>query len=165
MQVLSVDQLVGKTFGEYKIERLLGDGKSSAVYLGRQQTHDNAVLITTFILPDTFSAQERERFMARFEQEGSALVKLRHPHILPTYAVSEQLGYPYLATSFVQASSLAHILKCQSRFVPQQTVGLLQQIAAGLDYAHDNGVMHGTLSPAHIYVSSDQGMEGIQVAG
>ena len=165
MQVLSVDQLVGKTFGEYQIERLLGDGKSSAVYLARQQTHANAALITTFILPETFSAQARERFMARFEQEGSALVKLRHPHILPTYAVSEQFGYPYLVTSFVQGSSLAHMLKRKPRLVPEYTAGLLKQIAAGLDYAHGNGVMHGTLSPAHIYVSSEQGKEGIQVAG
>ncbi len=165
MQVLSVDQLVGKTFGEYQIERLLGDGKSSAVYLARQQTHANAVLITTFILPETFSAQARERFMARFEQEGSALVKLRHPHILPTYAVGGQFGYPYLVTSFVQGSSLAHMLKRKPRLVPKHTAGLLKQVSAGLDYAHGNGVMHGTLSPAHIYVSSEQGMEGIQVAG
>lgn len=54
------------------------------------------------------------------------------------------------------------MLKRQSRFVPEQTVGLLKQIAAGLDYAHGNGVMHGTLSPAHILVSSEQ---GIQMAG
>ena len=134
MQVLSVDQLVGKTFGEYQIERLLGDGKSSAVYLARQQTLANAVLITTFILPETFSAHARERFMARFEQEGSALVRLRHPHILPTYAVGEHFGYPYLVSAFVQESSLAHMLKRESRFVPQQTVGLLKQIAGSPSY-------------------------------
>lgn len=104
MQVLPVDQLVGKTFGEYQIERLLGEGKSSAVYLARQQMPSKAVIITTLIIPETFSAQASERFKARFEQEGSTLVRLRHPHILPTYAVGEQFGYPYLVSSFVQES-------------------------------------------------------------
>lgn len=162
MQVLPVDQLVGKTLGDYQIERLLGDGKSSAVYLARQQTQGCTVIITTFIIPETFSVQARERFIARFVQEASALAKLRHPHILPTYAVGEQFGYPYLVTSFVQGGSLAQVLKRQSRFTPEQTSKLLKQIAAGLDYAHSSGVIHGTLSPAHILVSSEQ---GIQVAG
>jgi serine/threonine protein kinase len=165
MQAVPVDQLVGKTIGEYQVERLLGSGKSSAVYLARQLTQNNTVTITTFVIPETFSAQAHARFMARFVKVGSSLVELRHQHILPTFAVGEEFGYPYLVTSFMQGGSLAQLLKRQPLLTPERTLGLLKQVAAALDFAHSKGVIHGTLSPAHILIGGAQGMQGIQVAG
>lgn len=160
MQIVPVDQLVGKTLGDYHIERLLGQGELSAVY--KAQHGAQSVMLMACIIPETFSVQARQRFSARFSQEGSALVKLRHATILPTYDVGEQFGYPYLVTPFMKGRSLAHVLKQQGHFTPEQTLGVLKHIAAGLDYAHSQGVLHGTIHLPNILVGSG---EAIRIAG
>ncbi len=156
MQTVSVDQLVGKTLGDYQVKQLLGRGKLSAVYMAQQRSQKRTVMITTFTVPDSLPAPARERFTMRFSQVGSTLIKLKHPHILPIYDCGVQFGSPYLVTSFVKGGSLAQVLKRQPRFTPEQALEMLKQIAAGLDYAHSQGIVHGILNPANILVSNEQ---------
>ncbi len=158
MQTVSVDQLAGKTLGDYQVQRVLGKGKLSAVYMAQQRLLNRTVMITTFILPETLSAQARERFNARFLQEGASLVRLNHPHVLPIYDFGVQFGFPYLVTSFVKGGSLAQVIKQQQRFTPQRALEMVQQIAAGLDHAHSQGVVHGLLNPANILVINEQAL-------
>jgi serine/threonine protein kinase/Rieske Fe-S protein len=156
------DQLVGKTLGQYDIEQLLGYGNLNAVYAARQQPQKRAVMLTTFLMPETFSDEARDRFTTRFAQQASLLVRLNHPHILPVVDFGEQVGYPYLVTPFVVGASLANILKQEQRCTPERILPLLKQIAEGLDYIHSNGVVHGTLKPANILLNDEQ---GVQITG
>jgi serine/threonine protein kinase/nitrite reductase/ring-hydroxylating ferredoxin subunit len=156
VQTVIVDQLAGKTIGDYQVERLLGRGKMSSVYMAQQRYQKRIVMITTFNIPESLSAPARERFTARFTHVGSALVKLNHPNILPIYDCGVQYGSPYLVTSFVKGGSLARVLKQQPRFAPEQALEMLKQIAAGLDYAHSQGIVHGILNPANVLLSSEQ---------
>ncbi len=107
MQTVSVDQLVGKTLGDYQVQRVLGKGKLSAVYMAQQRSLNRTVMITTFILPETLSARARERFNARFLQEGASLVRLNHPHVLPIYDFGVQFGFPYLVTDILRQGRFA----------------------------------------------------------
>lgn len=159
MQTVSVDQLVGNTLGDYRVERLLGRGKLSAVYMAKPRSLNRTVMVTTFILPTTLSAEARERFNMRFLKEGAPLVRLNHPHILPVYDFGVHFGLPYLVTSFVKTGSLAQVLKQQQRFTPERALDMVKQIAAGLDHAHSQGVVHGLLNPANILVSSEQTLQ------
>jgi serine/threonine protein kinase len=156
MQTISVDQLVGKELGDYRIEQMLGQGKMSAVYMARQLSLGRIVMVTTFTITETLSKAAYERFIARFTQVGSSLIKLNHPHILPIYDCGVQYGTPYLVTSFVKGGSLAQILRQQARFSPEQALYILQQISDGLDYAHEQGFVHGILNPANILVNNEQ---------
>ncbi|HEX9135277.1 MAG TPA: protein kinase [Ktedonobacteraceae bacterium] len=156
MQTVSVDQLEGKTLGDYTVEQLLGRGKLSTVYLAQQRSQNRTAMITTFTIPESLSAPARERFTTRFTQVGSALVALNHPNILPIYDCGVYFGSPYLVTSFVKGGSLAQVRKQQPRFTPDQALEMLKQMAAGLDYAHSQGAVHGILNPAHILVSNGQ---------
>ncbi|HYU73134.1 MAG TPA: serine/threonine-protein kinase, partial [Ktedonobacteraceae bacterium] len=154
-----VDQLVGKKLGQYDIEQLLGYGNINAVYAARQQSQNRVVMLTTFLVPETFSLEARERFTARFTQEASLLLRLNHPHILPISDFGEQAGYPYLVTPFVTSGSLASVLKQEQRCTPEHVLPLLKQIAEGLDYIRSNGVVHGTLKPANILLDDEQGLQ------
>ncbi len=158
--MLSVDQLVGRTLGEYQIERLLGHGQLSAVYMAQHKSQRRTVMVTTFNFPDSIVV--RERFAERFAQEGAALVGLKHPNILTTYDFGEQAGFPYLVTAFVKGASLSQVLKQQTRLTPRQTLDILKQLAAGLDYAHSKGVTHGILSLSNVLVSNEL---TVQIAG
>src|SRR6266852_592370 len=162
MQTLSVDQLVGMTLGEYRIERLLGHGQLGAAYIAEQLSQGRTVMITMFNFPEGSSAQERDQLSSRFAQERAALVGLAHPNILPIYDLGEQFGYLYLVTAFVKGVSLGQVLKQQMRFTPKQTLDVLKQLASGLDYAHSNGVVHGILSLSNVLMSNEL---TVQIAG
>ena len=162
MQVLSVDQLAGRTLGEYRIERLLGHGQLGAAYTAHQLSQGRTVIITMFNFPEGIAAQERERFITRLAQERTTLARLTHPNILPIYDFDEHSGYLYLVTAFVKGASLRQVLKQQGRFTPQQTLEVLKQLATGLDYAHSNGVVHGILSLSNVLMSNEL---TVQIAG
>src|SRR6516165_11214421 len=125
MQSITVDQLVDHKLGDYQIERLLGRGKMSAVYMARQHSQGRIVMVTTFSVPEILSNSAYERFTARFTQVGSSLIELKHPNILPIYDCGVQYGVPFLVTSFVKGVSLAQILKQQPRFRPEQALDIV----------------------------------------
>ncbi len=151
-----VDQLVGKALGHYDVKQLLGHGNVNAVYAAQQQSKGQTVMLTAFTIPETFSPQARERFLTRFTQVASALVRLEHPYILPTYDFGTQFGYPYLITPFVTGGSLARMLRQETRWAPERVLQILKRIAEGLEYAHQNGMVHGTLKPATILMDDEQ---------
>lgn len=153
---MPVEQLVGKTFGNYRIDQFLGQGNLSAAFLARQQHPNQRVMITVFTLPPWCNGSRFSRFMERFSYESSKLVALNHPHILSVYDFGEAFGYPYLVSAFVEEVPLSNILLQQSSCTPLQTLALLKQIAEALDYAHQAGVVHGTLKPVNILLDSQQ---------
>ena len=152
----TTDQLVGKTVGNYNVKSLLGRGRLSAVYLAQHPAQNHVAALTTFIVPERFTSETRTRFAQRFKREAAALTALSHRSLLPIHEYGEQFGYPYLITPYMTNGSLADILKQQGRCTPVDTLKVLEQVAAGLDYAHRKGVIHGTLKPANILLGPDQ---------
>src|SRR5436305_4712515 len=153
---ISVDQLVGNMLGTYYVEQLLGHGNMSAVYLATQQVTNQKVMLTAFILPNTFSAQARELFKMRCSQEATSLTRLQHPHILPVNDFGDQYGYPYFVTPLVTSGSVAKLLKQRGRLTPEETLAILKQVAAALDYAHSCGMVHGSLKPVNLILDEQQ---------
>ncbi len=156
MQTVSTDQLVGQTVGHYYVKSLLGRGRLSAVYLAQHPSQNTTAALTAFIIPDRFKGETRTRFNQRFMREAAALTALSHQNILPVHEYGEQFGYPYLITPYMTHGSLADICKRQGRLTPTHVLQVLERIAAGLEYAHNKGVVHGTLKPANILLSTDQ---------
>jgi serine/threonine protein kinase len=160
MQMLREDQLIGKTLGAYSIERLIGHGQLSAVYLARHTSQEHTVMVTVFNYPP--DGTMRKHYSALFAREGAALVRLQHPNILPTYDYGEQDGYPYLVTAYVRGASLTQALKQQQRFTMKQTLDVFRQLASGLDEAHSKGVTHGILSLSNVLMNNEL---AVQIAG
>ena len=107
MQTLHQDQLVGRTLGEYRIERLLGHAQLGAAYLARQLSQGRTVMVSTFNFPEGLSTSERNQLTARIASERAALTRLTHPYILPIYDFGEQSGYLYLVTAFSKGVSFS----------------------------------------------------------
>lgn len=148
-------QLTGTTLGESRVERLLGKSPLGAAYLARQPARGRKVLLTTFNFPPQLPANVRAQFLEHFAREGAILLRLLHPHIVPTYEYGEQPGYAYLVTAFLKDPSLGQVLKENGRFTPQQALHMLQQLGACLDCLHEQRVMHGMLSLTNVIVGSD----------
>ncbi|HXR64593.1 MAG TPA: serine/threonine-protein kinase, partial [Ktedonobacteraceae bacterium] len=150
-----MEQLISRTLGNYRIERLLGQSQLGAAYLAVEPERGIRAMVTTFQFPPEQTLQEREQFGARFASEGATLTGLAHANILPIYAFGVQPDYLYLITAFVKEASLGQTLKQNTRFTPQQTLHVLRQLAAGLDYAHSQGITHGMLSLANAVVNEN----------
>ncbi|HEY5004370.1 MAG TPA: protein kinase [Ktedonobacteraceae bacterium] len=161
MQDIENHQLTGKDAGNYHIDRLLGQGPLSHFYKAHSIAGQR-VMLTLFSLPASSSPQAHTRFLTHFMQQGTALTQLKHPAIIPIYDYGEYDGYPYLITPFVPGSSLAQILRSRGRFSIETVLRVLRQVASGLDYAHRNGILHGTLSAANIVQGSE---DTVQIAG
>lgn len=154
---VDVDSLVGSTLGDYQIGRLLGRGKLSIVYKARSLSQGYPAMVTMFQVPEIIPPQVYERFRVRFLTEGMALIKLRHPHILPVYTAGEWGRTLYLVTAYLKGISLAQTLKRApqqpARFTPGQALAILKQVSAGLDEAHRQGFVHGILSPSNVLIT------------
>ena len=162
MPTLSVDQLVGQTLGNYRVERFLGQGRLNAVYLARSLTARQMGALTLYLIPSRFSPEAHNRFITRFLKEAAAITALQHPDILPIYEYGEYSGYPYLVTPYMMNGSLADMIRQQGACSQQYALEVLEQIVAGVSFAHNQGFIHGTLKPTNIVLNADNGM---QVAG
>lgn len=157
-----IETFTGKTVGGFQILRLLGRSQLGAAYLAQHPTQGHMVMITIFYAPEGQAAQEREHLTLRVTREGEALTRLSHSQILPVYACGIQAGLAYLITAFAKEASLAQLLKQNQRFSPQQVLPWLKQIAAALDFAHSQGVVHGMLSLSNVLVNDDL---NVRIAG
>ncbi|GER90945.1 hypothetical protein KDW_51070 [Dictyobacter vulcani] len=166
--LLPVADLVGQNMGDYHLTQLIGQGTLSAVYIAQRQGGAQQVMLTVFLLPHDCKGAARERFIERFMQQARALSQLQHPHIVPTHAFGEEHGYPYLVTPLIEGETVASFLKRKEHCTPDLMLALLRQIAAALDYAHSNNVIHGTLKSSNILLvrqGDPEGLYRVMVAG
>ncbi len=154
MHIASPDQLVGQNIEVYRVERLLRRGHMNAVYLAYHVTQNSPVALMTFILPETFAPEARQRFWERFWQEGARLNTLQHTHILPIHGYGAHAGYPYVVFPYLKNVSLADILKHQGQLHHTEVRPILQQVVTGLAYAHKKGIFHGALKPSNVILNN-----------
>ena len=134
--------------GQYEVERELGRGGMSTVFLARDVKHDRRVALKV-LRPDLASVVGSDRFL----QEIKLTASLNHPHILPLLDSGAIDGLVYYVMPFVTGGSL------RGRLVPGETFSLTdamrhtRQVASALDYAHRNGIVHRDITPENILFS------------
>jgi serine/threonine protein kinase len=143
-------QLIGKEIGSCLLEKLLGYGGSSAVYLAQQQGVEQKVAIKVFLPRSTMNLQMRKDFYARFLREAEAVSNLDHANILPIYSYGEQDGLPYIIMPYMPGGTLREYITSHGRLSLAEAQWYLKQIAAALDYAHEQGCVHCDVKPANI---------------
>jgi eukaryotic-like serine/threonine-protein kinase len=138
----------GTKLGPYEILARLGAGGMGVVYRARDGRLERDVAIK--VLPSGLLADEAAR--KRFRREALALAKLNHPNIATVYDVGEQEGADYLVMECVPGKSLAEEAASASR-PDKGIIALGKQIAAALEEAHEQGVVHRDLKPGNIMVT------------
>ena len=131
----------GTRLGPYEILAPIGAGGMGEVYRARDTKLDRDVAIK--MLPAAF-AQDPER-LARFEREAKVLASLNHPNIAQIYGVEDGA----LVMEFVEGESPKGPLPFEEAWE------IASQIAEGLEYAHDKGVVHRDLKPANVKITHE----------
>ncbi|MEM9066289.1 MAG: protein kinase [Planctomycetota bacterium] len=140
----------GSRIGTYQIEHEIGRGGMGVVYLGRDMSLDRAVAIKA--LPPEL-ADDPSR-LERFEREAKTLAQLSDPHIAGIYGTESHEGQRYLILEYVEGETLADRLD-RGPLPVDETLELGTQIAAGLEAAHEAGVIHRDLKPANIKLTPE----------
>jgi hypothetical protein len=137
--------------GAYDIRGTLGKGAMGAVYSGWDPRRERLVAIKV-LLPGSDDSRRAEQ-IARFLREGEISRTLRHSNIVEVYDVGNdpESGMPYIVMEFIKGKPL-HVLLKERHLTIHESVSLICQVADGLDYAAQAGVIHRDIKPANILV-------------
>src|SRR5438445_13654995 len=129
------------TIGRYQVQESIGYGAMGAVYKAFDPLIKRTLAIKTIRLDIPRQSPQYKSFIERFYHEARVSGTLSHPNIVTLFDIGEESGLPYLAMEFVEAETIASILKRGTHFESEKVVVLVSQIASALDYAHSKGVI------------------------
>jgi Tol biopolymer transport system component len=142
--------MVGTTIGQYRVVERLGAGGMGEVYRAEDTRLGRYVAIKA--LPESLSGDPDK--LSRLEREARTLAALNHPNIAAIYGLEELAGRRYLILELVPGQTLAE--RIDGAGLPlEEVLDLCRQIAAGLEAAHDKGVVHRDIKPANVMVTPD----------
>lgn len=104
---LGVGRAAGERIGDFEIVREIGRGGMGVVYEAQQTSLRRRVALK--VLP--FSSAHDEQQIARFKNEAQAAAQIRHPNIVPVYAIGEEGGVHYYAMQLIEGQSLTTMLE------------------------------------------------------
>ncbi|HEY7660871.1 MAG TPA: protein kinase [Actinomycetota bacterium] len=135
--------------GGYRIERLIGRGGMSAVYLAEHARLKRKVALKV-LSPEL---ARDERFRERFIRESELAASLEDPNVLPIYEAGEQDGVLFIAMRYLDGTDLKTLLEQESPLEPDRVAVIIGQIASALDAAHAKGLVHRDVKPGNILVT------------
>lgn len=148
------DERIGQRIGPYVIEARLGRGGMAVVYRARHQQLERLValkLMAAHLADDPW-------FVARFQREAALAAQLEHPNVVTIYDYGVYEAVPYIAMALLDGSLAEFLERVGSRPLPPTfAFNILSQVAAGLEHAHEHGLLHRDLKPANILIRRAEG--------
>src|SRR3990172_1986900 len=142
--------LTGQKIGRYQILDRVGQGGMATVYRAYDPLQDKHVAVKVL----SSLAADSPHFNARFQREAQVVSELQHPNIVPVWGYGEDNGQAYLVMPLLEVGSLADRLR-SGPLKPRESGRIVKQVAEGLDYAHQRGVVHRDIKPSNILLDSD----------
>lgn len=147
---------VGQRIGEYVLEEPLGRGAFGEVWRARHHAWlDQVVAVKIPTDP---------AYLRNLQREGAAIQGLVHPNIARALAFDPYADPAYLVTEYVPGTSLRPIIAAKS-LTPTDAVAVMQQVLAGLKYAHGKGIVHRDVKPENVLVHERAAREGYATEG
>ena len=141
-------RLTAAVADRYTIERELGGGGMSRVFVALEHALGRRVVIKTLPEDATFG----DAAVERFRREILTAARIEHANIVPVLAAGDINGTPYFVMPWVDGDSLRQLLQ-RGRVPLAQAISILRDVARALAAAHAQGVVHRDIKPENILIS------------
>jgi serine/threonine-protein kinase len=134
---------------KYELLEEIGHGGMASVFRARDRRLGREVAIKLIHRHLRDSSEVAERFV----REATAVAKLRHPNIVEVYDISDpEESERYLVVELVRGITLRERLRTDGPLVPEVAVAVALEIGAGLEHAHQQGVIHRDVKPENVLI-------------
>ncbi|MGE3807223.1 MAG: protein kinase [Gemmataceae bacterium] len=140
-------------FGSYRVLEVLGVGGMGVVLLVEDPALERRLAIK--VMKPELAAEHENR--QRFLREARAAAAVEHPSIVPIYQVGEVDGVPFLAMPLLRGESLNARIRRAKELPVAEAVRIARQTAAGLEAAHEHGLIHRDIKPGNIWLDEKTG--------
>ncbi len=155
----------GDQLGQYTVQGPIGHGGMASVYRAYHAR------LSRYVAIKVIHADGDPSFLARFEREAVIVAALDHPNIVPVFDFADHDGQPYLVMKLIDGATLRRVLS-EGTLEIDGVIALITPLAAALDYAHHQGVLHRDIKPTNILLDknavpyiSDFGLARMTMAG
>jgi formylglycine-generating enzyme required for sulfatase activity len=139
--------------GRYRVARRLGEGGMGSVWLAEDEKLDGRK-VAIKMLPSVLAGKKGA--YRQVKAEALMAMKLSHSNIATVRAFEEdEGGNPFLVMDYIDGEGLDDILAERGPLGEEETLRLLGPVAAALDYAHSQGVVHRDVKPGNVMVRKD----------
>lgn len=143
-------KLIGKSFGKYKLEEIIGIGGMATVYKAHHANLARDVAVKVL----NSDVVANENFSHLFIREARNLANLSHPNILQVYDFDIEDDMPYLVTEYIDGPSLKKLIKSvqvdNNKIPIKKCVRIVKSVAEALQSAHQSKIVHLDIKPANV---------------
>lgn len=144
--------MIGNVVGNYRIERELGEGGMSHVYVGRTMKRTDLLPENYPVVLKVMSEELAGEVTARkrFVKEALILEKLRHRYITRFYEFMNNDDHAVLVMELVEGTPVDVLLTERGALPIPEAIGTAQCLLEALVYAHGKGIVHRDIKPANL---------------
>ncbi len=150
-------QLIGTQIGQYQVEALLGEGGMGAVYRAHDLKHDRMVALKIMLA----NLAHKPQFRTRFMQEAESIAHFSSPAIVAVYDTGVYEEAPYIVMEYIEGGSLINYMRqldwSGAKPTVETIITIAAQVAEGLSYAHQRGLIHRDIKPGNVLLKMRDG--------
>ena len=139
------------TIGRYQVLETVGRGGMGNLYLARDPKIGNRRVVIKVLREGFDNPELRERFA----READAAGGLHHVNVVTIFDVGEYEGQPFIAMEYIQGETLTDLIQRRAKLSLGRKLQLMEELCAGLHYAHRAGIVHRDIKPANVMVDQD----------
>ncbi len=145
---------IGAMLGRYRVDGLLGQGRTGIVYRAFDTTIERTVAIKCLRREGSEAGTDGRalRIKTLFE-EAKVIGQLNHEHITAIYDMGETSEGPYLVMEFVEGETLRATLSREKAPCAARILKFIVMVARALHYVHQRRILHGDIKPSNILVT------------
>jgi len=136
--------------GPYRLLRTIASGGMGTVYDARHRRLGRPFAFKLLHVGGRISRGEAQRIKSEWRTHG----RLSHPNIVAATDAGVVDGQPYLVTERVEGIDLSSLVRSQGPLTPADACELIRQAATGLQYVHDQQIVHGDVKPSNLMLST-----------
>lgn len=136
--------------GRYQLSRVLGQGAMGVVYEGLDPLLNRQVAVKTILRSALLDADTLSDSSTRFVREAQAIARLNHPNIVAVFDFGEEGDVAYFVMEFIRGRELKNHFDEGTVFSVDESLRIVGELLAALEFAHRQGVIHRDVKPANV---------------